>query len=125
MWQKLLKDGLSDVLSDIRNKDDCDENCKNFIFNFFGDVQKGIGSLIKKFTKKVFKNAAETLIKSRLYERFKPRHNCVQLELENDGFDKFCSNVPQLKVIHAYQAKAAATCYLASGCDHLFIHLLT
>ena len=103
MWENVLENGLSKVLSDIKEKNDCDEGCKNSILNFFGGVQKSVEDFTSKFTTKVFNHAAETLLKSRLYERFKPRHKCVQIELENDGYDKFCSNVPQFKVFRAFQ----------------------
>ena len=103
MSQKILNNGLYQTLSDIGEKDYCDEGCKNLIFNFFGGVQGSMGNFTRKFTTKVFNSAAETLLESRLYERFKPRHNCIETKLEKDGFDKFCSEFEQFKVILAFQ----------------------
>ena len=100
--QKILNNGLYQTLSDIREKDDCDEGCKNLIFNFFGGVQGSLGNFTRKFTTKVFNSAAETLLESRLYERFKPRHNCIETKLEKDGYDKFCSDFEQFKVIYVF-----------------------
>lgn len=101
--QKIFNNGLYQTLSDIKEKAYCDEGCKNLIFNFFGGVQDGMGNFTRKFTTKVFNRAAETLLESRLYERFKPRHDCIETKLEIDGFDEFCSNFIQYKVISAFQ----------------------
>ena len=104
--QKIFNTGLYQTLSDIREKDDCDEGCKNLILNFFGGVQDSMGNFTRKFTTKVFNSAAETLLESRLYERFKPRHNCIETKLERDGFDEFCPKFKQYKVIQAFQTVA-------------------
>ena len=52
--QKIFNTGLYQTLSDIREKDDCDEGCKNLILNFFGGVQDSMGNFTRKFTTKVF-----------------------------------------------------------------------